>query len=409
MDAIIDDSPKATRTAHRVLVAASAATMVFALSLQAPAAKVALRDTLESMLTFRFHDYDEDVAAKLSKFESVHLKSIQEGVAQGLASKRGLIFGVERIAEAMGKAMVLKPFVLNDTKLGAPGEATLEQLDAFDRSFDLHEDAEVILPSVPEVVQAVGAFLEENGGTGLAVESVRVEAAPGEVDVANNTATFQMYFELRSPGPHQSTPVFAGEFRAPVRAVEGTAFKSWLASNEQAKEFVGTDGPTLRWLPGFRNNPEAIRRGDQSMPMKALLDRTSAEIDDQGPGKQVVSFLGTSVPGQLVAFASPLVLLLLSYSLHNHIAHLYKLKREVYADLERFAWMPVSMPLFHGVLEFWSSAIILPLLSLVLLQAKLWGEHDFRVIRLVSITFGMVGVLVIGLRAVRKLTMLRKP
>ena len=74
-----------------------------------------------------------------------------------------------------------------------------------------------------------------------------------------------------------------------------------------------------------------------------LLASINEELRKRNPENKSVSLLGAEIPGNLLVYATPFILLALSYYFLFHLTHLQRFVRENRALFEQFAWLPLSL------------------------------------------------------------------
>jgi hypothetical protein len=373
-DSMMEDALQVTRNLHRLIIATSLVTIVFSLSLRFPEKFRERQETIDQFLRFDFSQYDRFVTARAAEASGLWLKPVVSTLRAGVETNNYPVFGLADIWAALEKPVLLGQAKIAETKLTTPAELTLRQFDALAELYPLTND--VLVPVfVPEnLVTNLQEFLAEKARPGMRVQSVNLQTSesysatepPGE----GETIKMLLSFELMPNGGPPS-PYFQGVFDAHVRRGENTSFLYWLSQNPETPKFVTLQAGRLKWLPALDNiSREMIDRrlGDVS---GALND----EIRKSSPENKSVSLLGAEIPGLLLVYATPLILLALSYYFLFHLTHLCRFAARHKMDCERFAWLPLSLET-GWVWESLFSLGILPLLALSVLEAQLW-RFDF--------------------------------
>ncbi|MEM9161288.1 MAG: VOC family protein, partial [Verrucomicrobiota bacterium] len=175
-----------------------------------------------------------------------------------------------------------------------------------------------------------------------------------------------LYFELRQVGIITAAPTFNATFEATVKEIENTSFNLWLKSRREATSLVDSTGKELKWLPRLTE----LNREERNTKIGELLANVTETIEEVGPNKQTVSFLGTTIPGILIIIATPVTLLFLQYYFSNHLSHLANSKISDRDSFPQFAWMPMSLRSRASTLELLWTIAFLPIATLIVLWVQ---------------------------------------
>lgn len=389
---MMEDALHVTRNLHRLIIATSLVTLIFSLSLKFPEQYRERQETIDQFLRFDFSQYDRFVSSRSAEASSPWLKPVVSAVRAGVESKNYPVFGLSDIWATLEKPLVLGQAKISETKLTTPAEMTLRQFDALTELYPLTNDVLVAVPVSDGLLTNLIEFLSEKARPGMRVQSVNLQTSDSflakEPPAEGEIIMLLLSFELMASGGPPS-PYFQATFDATVHRVENTSFRYWLSQKPSAGKFVTSNEGQIKWFPALDNiSREMIDRrlGDVN---GALND----EIRKNSPESKTVSLLGMEIPGLLLVYAAPLVLLSLSYYFFFHVTHLCRFAARHKQACERFAWLPLSLEM-EWAWESLFSLGMLPLLSLVVLSAQLarfhflaWWSGMFMVIAVILIVW----------------------
>jgi len=372
-DGMLKDALDVTRNLHRLIIATSLVTVVFSLSLRFPDKTRVQRETINEFLHANIGQYDRFITAQAADASNRWLKTVAEEIRRGLEATNYLVYGVGDIADAFEKPILLGQFKVSETRLDTPGDLTLKQLDVFSDNYQLADDVRVVVPETTNVLAQIHEFLATRAKTRARVQTVNLQTSDTylatEAPVGGERIKMRLSFELMPNGGPPS-PWFQEVFDATVKRIPDTSFRHWL---RQRPEFAGiavVDTNGLKWLPKLEELPNEIRDRRLGDVFGSLND----ELKKGSPENKSVSLLGTEIPGLLQEYAAPLILLSLSYYFLFHLTHLCRFASRHKSDCEQFAWLPLSLEM-GWVWEALFSLGVLPLLSLIVLNAQLWRFH----------------------------------
>lgn len=402
-DSALDDALESTRSVHRLLIAASLATLVFSLSIRLPEDARKQLAELDAFLETDFKAYNGWVQTKASL-----LAQMQTGAGYaGWISQAPDDANRSRLADSLSKPVALVPFKVGDALLADPGKMTLKALEALEASFNLKRDSRVALLPTNDVLPKVAEFLERemqmpNQRLGASVQTIRLvpveDLFEDDIPGLGSHTRVTLSFEL-SPNSGPPMPVFQEIFDAQVHLLPGTGFLTWLEAQESSKRFFQPDKAAKeRWLPRL----VGLRRDLREKTLGDIHAELSRDLVEGSPEKRSVSLLGTEVPGVLFVIAAPVTLLALLSYLHLHVLHLLKLRGALGARLSGFAWFPLQQPA-EGLL----SLGILPVAALATLGLRLWSVGYLGIAAGIGLVGGMVAVAGVAQKALRNIEVLR--
>ncbi len=404
------ESLDVVRTLHRLIISVSLVCIVFSLALDIPKELRDRHRTIKAFVNYNFTQYDLMMEEKLRDYAHARLHAISEEVWSGLAESNPGVIGLREIDAAFESPILLGALRVHETTLATPAEMTWSSLDGLARSFRLHDDVRVAVPSPASLMPLLIEYLGSEAKLGMRVQNVRIETVeyysslPTErLPRDNSMITLLLSFELISVGQAPS-PVFSGAFDAHVETIEGTSFTDWLLGQDNHARIAKIDKDVLAWLPDFAQDAQqyAGRR------LGEVLASLEEQIERGSPEKQSVSLLGTEVPGGLLIYAAPSVLLVLAYYLLCHLRHV---NRHAYAHASvcrGYAWLPLSLKSGQWLWEACASTALLPLISLIIMLTQIlrFGSIRLATILIVLIAAGILGVLAV--RIVREIKDIRQ-
>jgi hypothetical protein len=208
-------------------------------------------------------------------------------------------------------------------------------------------------------------------------------------------------FELMPNGGPPS-PIFQAVFDARVQRVQNTSFQHWLAQKPEAEKFVVLVSSGLKWLPTL----DDISREMTDRRLGDVYGALSDELRKGSPESKSVSLLGAEIPGILLVYAAPLTLAALSYYFFFHLTHLSRFARERRLELQRFAWLPLSMEIAWAW-EAWISLGALPLLALAVLSLQLFRFHFLQFVPGLFIVLAMILLSMLARQSIQQIETIR--
>lgn len=340
---MIEDALKSARNLHRLIMTVSLVTIVFALSITPLKREGVWLRAIEDFLENDFTTYPAFVSARLDTHELEELSPIADELAAFLENEPSLVFGKSALADAFRSTPHIGRVQTEDTILSDVASASLVQLEALN-GLSLGRNVQIVVPKIEELMSDLEEFFAANASTGASIDDIRIGLSGDDFFVAETFLPDQqtyisIYFELLSTGTFTGAPVFNGTYEAVVIEIDGASVLDWMKSAPRPIGFRIDDGVSWHPLPELSE----IDKGDREKALSLVASQYRARIAAKGPEEQSVSILGTTVPGILVALASPLTLIALSYYLAQHTRHLTRLATPGADSFVHFAWLPLSL------------------------------------------------------------------
>ena len=403
---MIEDALKATRNLHRLIIAVSLITLVFAFSLRAPIEKIEQLKAIESLLKFQFTEYDKFAKEQIAKAANTYLAPISSLMEVELGKGGHLVFQLHHIAEAFGRPIHAGRIIAEDTILKMPSNASLNQFNAL-TAVGFDQDIQLLVPETNKLTSKIHDFLRANPKAGMRIDNIQLN-----VESASDTgATFVpaiavragIYFELVEEVRTAGAPVFSASFNCRIVSLPSTSFKNWLQDRDDARRLIGESRDGIRWLPGLRDLPTGFTEKKLGLIASGLTE----DIKQAGPERRNISLLGATVPGILFVYASPLVLLALTYYFFNHIGHLQELAYANRDEFKAFAWMPLALGV-RWVWELAASGVVLPGGATLILYLKLEEIGGLSPFSTVIVLLGGSGTVLLGIASVLRTKIIRE-
>ena len=377
-----EDALKSTRNLHRLILAVSLVTLIFALSLKIEETKQIHKAAVDALLQTNFLAYETWLSAKLQPViaESLGPRTVRVEAAL----KELLVFKLDEILRVLNNPVHVGKLLTDDTVLTDLAEATLAQLENLN-AFSLERDVQIAVPDVEPLVPKILSFFDAHETTGRRIEEADVTTVASDLTVTSfvnlDRLTADLSFKLVDSVRVAGSPTFQGSFDAIMRDVPGTSFLSWLAEADLGSHIEIADGQVI-FAPALSDAPNGTRQEK----LGTLSQRLAQDIASAGPEERTATILGTQVPGLLVVLAAPLTLMALTFYFVNHSAHVSRLAEQHADEIRDFAWLPITMTDWripglarsipgHRV-ELLVSAALLPLAALVALYFKLRAFGD---------------------------------
>lgn len=392
---MIEDALKNIRNVYRLILTVSFITLVFSLSISFPQDKKIRLTQIEKLIEFNFLEYVSFVDQSIDELFLPKLNKLSEDLKEKI-EKQGLqIFNLHHIHEAFTKNSHVGKILIEELILGNTSNANLNQFNALN-GLSLNKDVQVILPEVDKIAKAISLFLHENYKVGLRVDNVNLSIGnfpfSGASFLPNDKTLLNLYFVLAATIRTDGSPVFNVDFPAKVISLPDTSFEHWIIEKSKNMDIVKQQDGELVWLPTLNNLPNGFREQTLGLLAKNLKN----DIKKTSPEEQKVSILGANMPGILLIYASPILLIALMYYLMNHSFHLLKLakKNDNLIFFNQFSWMPLSLKKYWQI-DLIGSIVLLPFLSLFILfiQLSRFGATKYLSIMLLVGTLIMIGLL----------------
>lgn len=418
---LIEDALKATRTLHRLIMTVSLVTLVFALSLDLPREKVYLRDRIDALLELDFLAYEDFVAEKVEAFRIKTLEPIGAEWRDLFKDSGFLVLNLHHIGDGFAQPIHIGKLLTDKLVLADIENATLAQLEALN-GLGLDQNVQVVVPRTDSLKTPILEFLGNEARTGQRLDELRISLDLPELigtsRLPGQDAVAGIYFELVREVLSGAAPVFNASFYVDIVELPDTSFMAWVAHTPSIGAILPIDDQgEVNFLHGLYD-PSSLElsnlpAGDKTRPLGEVRSRLHEEITGAGPDRQAVSFLGTEVPGYLVAIAAPLTLLVLAYYFANHTSHLRRVVLDQSTDVSSFAWMPIAMragirktgSFAHWwALETVGTVILLPIAALCVLYFQLF---EFSAINPWSGGLGFTAALGVGLFGLKSLSQIQ--
>lgn len=367
MSSFTEDSLTTTRAIHRLLMTATVVTLVFALSLERPEEKIVQQEALSALRRFDFKDYEQFCDSKVKDAYPSLNQGAAAKVSETLKDISAMVLGTQALFDAFEAPAHVGKGITQDLALSNVLGATLEHLEALPNAVKIDAPIQVWMPNVDAALPGLEEKLR-GIQPGDRIASVRwtLETEPTTqsfIDGEENIVT--LWFEV-IPAGGGSRPQILLLIPAKLHNLPQTSWWEWFKAMPEASDVARRDGEELRWLPSIEKFPDGFKQKS----IGTLISELSGDLEKAGPAGQKVSLLGLEVPGVLVAYASPLFLLTLSYYLLLHLQHISRFASEEKTSFQRFAWMPVALG-NHWKIEAISTVALLPAVSVVLLIVRM--------------------------------------
>jgi len=340
---MIEDALKSTRVLHRLILGVSLVTLVFSLSMRLTHEQRDYKTAIDALLDTDFSAYLTWLQPKLdAQIKRLVLPAIAP-LREQLDKGGHLMFNLDEISNTLETPFHVGRISVEELVLSDLSSATLTQLNALN-GLSLQEDVQLLVPQIEPLLAAIELFLLENPEAGKRVDNARATIGFDNLDF--NAETFlpgesvsaALYFELVDAVSVGAAPVFQANFDANIMTIPQTSFLSWVEQSAMTSVVVQNNA-NLVFAPRLANAP----RGYHQEQLGLLSLRLADEIKAAGPEQQSAPIFGTTVPGQLLVFAAPLILMSLVYYLFYHTAHLARLAPQHAREMATFAWLPISM------------------------------------------------------------------
>lgn len=396
-------------------------TIVFALSINLPKDKAFQKQTIDNLIATDFAAYNDFLADKVEETRLAVLKPLSDKLASDLEAMGHLIFGLDTLAGEFGKPIHIGRLLVDELNLIEVSNASIVSLNALN-GLSLGANVQILVPRTKELLKEIDAFLAENPRAGRRLDTIQITIDDydfvAESFLPGNQATVGIYFELLGPVRTGGAPVFSANFIADIVEVEDSSFIVWLRSQSIGETIVSFEGDEVVFAPVL----QSASKGFINEKLGVLSLRLADEISASSPTSQSVSILGTNIPGALAIFASPIVLLALSYYFGAHTGHLTRIVAKDRDSFEEFSWLPISLkyeltlPLsgattFHlplGVMECFSSAMLLPITSMGLLYFRLRVFGSLSTPQMTCLAAAAIGIMIFGTLALRNIMSVRQ-
>lgn len=411
---MVEDALKLTRALHRLIIAVSGITLVFAFSVSLPEEKVRQRAAIEALLSANFTAYQEFVNSRIAAAAARQLIPVAEEVKRILADSNSAVINDFELIDHFRQPVHVGRILVEDLVLTDIGRATFNQLVLLNE-LSLERDVQVVLPRA-DMATEIAKFFDENASTfhllnTWSISSIKIRLdtqyglAQSFLPKTDNAFTI-IDFELNATNNVGETHRFHTQFEADVVELKNTSFLSWLDTLPEIDSIAILENGQIYFGPELTN----LTSGAREETLGEVAARLEREIALLAPDQQTASFLGTSVPGRLVLFAAPIILVTLQYYFVQHTRHLTRLVPNNIDTFKEFAWLPLSLQ--KNSTETWkvetgATVIAAPMLALSILfyQLSLFGDIAlFAVLLLVGTGFA---TLLLGINSLRNIGTIR--
>ncbi|MEM9604038.1 MAG: hypothetical protein AAGA11_14320 [Pseudomonadota bacterium] len=353
---MIEDALKSTRTLHRLIMTVSLVTIVFALSVERPADTARQQALVNGLIGLDLSPYDAFVAEKVESAREAVLQPIADQIAKHFDEQAHLVFGLDTLAAAFAEPIHVGKVLVADTVLSEVDNASVISLNALN-GLSLTANAQVLVPRVDGLLDEIDAFIRDNPGAGRRVAGIDLALTDfsfvAESFLPGESVTVGLHFELLDAVRVGGVPVFSASFEADIIELENSDFVTWVRSQSFDDTVVTVRGDELVFAPTLADDGGVLRTDKLGVLSQRLADNLAAS----SPTARSVSILGTTIPGSLAIFASPLILLSLCSYFCAHTRHLTRIVDQEPALFTTFAWLPLSL---RGRLELpWTRQRIL--------------------------------------------------
>ena len=400
---MLEDALKSARLLHRLTIAVSVVTLVFSLSLVSLEDKIAQRNAIRRLVNVDFVSYIAFASERQGNFLRMGRRAdVAEFLRVSNAEFLRMFELDDLIAHSRVSDYLASPrrvdnvFAINEANMNDIANATLRDFESAFSRHCLSCDISVWMVDIQEFRDEIallfdyaGAFV---GEPRIAMDVDVLSESPTNADMVSVAE-----IQLMSAGP--DGPLLASMtavFEMYPTTIPNSSFEDWIAGSSVGRVVTIVDGrAVLADAEVFDKMPVSywgITLGD-------LYRTLNADITSAGPAGQVVTILGTRVPGLLVVLASPIALFILSYYFACHTLHLARVAGQNSDAVKYFAWMPLALR--SGITwtsEVVVSAIAFPGASLGVLWNRLsqYGEVEPWP-GLTVLCVAVVGIVVFGL------------
>lgn len=396
-------------------------TIVFSLSISLPVDKTRQKELIDGLIASDFKSYQSFVDTLVFKEQQATLQPIGDALTKSLEGGEHLIFNLNKIGEALTTPVHVGRVLVEDLNLNTVADASITSLNALN-GLSLDRNVQILIPRTGELEPEIQTFLAENGGTGKRVDEIRFSIDDfgfvAETFLPGNEHFIGVYFEILDAVRLGGAPVFSASFIGDVVEIPNSSLLSWMATQGFDEDIVIISDGAVSFAPELAGAPP----GFLNEKLGVLSLRLTDEIAQSGPAKQSVSILGTSVPGTLVIFASPLILLALSYYFASHTGHLCRICNKDEEAFDQFAWLPLShkvaasikvtkrwgINLSVGLFEALLSGILLPAAAIALLYGRLSQFGNLTHLQVACMAASALGVICFGLLAMDRINRIRE-
>ena len=380
---MVEDALKSARNIHRFILAVSLVSLVFALSIELPANLTDLRKRIAELKEIPFDDYETFALKAAKEFSSKKLSSDASDLEKYFESSGLMIFELSKLSDALQTPVHIGRILTKSIVFVDVDGATLESMDAVSSVLDIKKNTNFVRIDVNDLIKELDQFFASNPCNGCRIDGVRMEIENYDFDIdsffpGNTSPIVSVYFELRKTGINVGAPVFNASFRSTTIDVPNSSWIKWFQKLKVSDKVVKiSKNGKMAWLPGMDNPPKGYRQKKIGL----LLSDVEESLKERSPSSQTVSILGTNVPGILVVYATPLILLALLFYFFNHISQLKTLARNHRDFFESFAWFPVLVNKTWPF-EFLFTTLVLPVASITILNFRILpfnASHSFEI------------------------------
>ncbi len=376
---MIEDALKSTRNLHRLIIGVSLAVLVFSLSMYLAEDKVRQKAEIDYLIDVDFLAYETWLQNTLDAEVRKRLIPAVKPLRDMLENSNHLVFELDSIADVLEQFAHIGRFELSESILSDMSAASLNALDALN-GLSLAQDVQITVPLVDTLIPQLEEFLNQESGAGKRIVNARTSVSdeiPLLVTFLPEAASLaSIDFELVDVSAAAATPVFQGLYEFELLTLPNTSFISWLQAQGHDL-YIRTSSGAMEFLPKLKPLPT----GFTEQPLGELSLRLADEIKAAGPEQRNLKILGTEVPGRLLIFAAPLILIALLYYFKSHLSHVTHMAKNHAEEMVGFSWLPINNSVWQipGTTLKWSGHFaevvltigVLPVGALIVMSLRL--------------------------------------
>ncbi|WP_170409339.1 hypothetical protein [Ruegeria atlantica] len=418
---MIEDALKSTRALHRLIMAVSLVTIVFALSIIPPEDKTQQKQIIDGLSLVNLTAYDEFAEARISEQTAAHF-SPEGDIYRKLEADDLYPGNVQEIADQLQSSLHEgRVFISKFIPSGLP-ERSISELNKIN-NLPLEKNIQLVFLDVDNLYGQIKDFLEVNWSPAWEIDNFVLDKDSlkpnddGFVD--SGPISIPAYLNYHRHIDRQDGPQLNFDAVANIVEIEDSSFIYWLGSTQIDEEFLTVENDQVIFAPGLRSADANLF----DVPLVDLSSLLGDEIikSDASPTNQTISILGTEVPGSLAVLASPLILVALSYYFNAHTGHLTRLVSRGRQNFEEFSWLPISIEttfdarirgrkvfsISFGLLECFNSAVFLPAMAMALLYWQTSAFEELAMVQTSILTGAAIGVVLFGILSLMNVHQIR--
>lgn len=336
-----DEFLKTGRTLYRLIIAATLLSSLFSLTAEMPEKEEKWKRSLRSLIG-KYQEYVTWLHDEVSETEGYDVDVImnhdlwdgstdQTGLELGSVADVGRFIENSRLMFYCISADNIRDMTLDANELRQ--ESTILIADEI-RFFATGNAAQFI--------KAVHEFISNNEP--IDNEHYSFYLSPLEINTCSLDSTYQAFRVGFAPNPRAEeyipdevlfTMPDNMESKALVtlkrRDEGGKSFSDWLASNEH--EGFQIEDDEIKLVPELNKEDRAIDIGDLERNLSLRIAKLAFQHDS-------ISILGNRIPGGMLVYAIPLMIVVLLYHFLGQVVHLRRVLGET-CEERMFAWLPL--------------------------------------------------------------------